>query len=478
MPQPRYHLVVVGAGTAGLVSAAIAAGLGARVAIVERHMFGGDCLNFGCVPSKAVIRAARAWHQARTAARDFGGPATSGPGDFAAVMLRMRTLRAALSDVDGAERFRTLGVDVFFGDATFTGSDTLKVGGATLRYRRAIIATGARASVPPIPGLSDTPFLTNESVFSLTERPRRLIVFGGGSIGSELAQSFARFGTDVTIIQADARLLPRDTPEAAAVVARAFETDGVTVHNGAAIQQVSFREGEFVVSAAQGDRALAIRGDQLLVATGRRPNIESLGLEAAGVAFTRTGVTVNDRLRTTNPRIFAIGDVSSLLQFTHVADAQARLAVANALFFGIGGGRASALIIPRVTYTSPEVAHVGLTAADAEAQGIAIDTVRVELKHNDRARLEGSDDGFLAIHLRRGTDRIVGGTLVAEHAGEMIGELGVALKNGVGLSALGSTIHAYPTQSEVFRRAADTWRRGRLTPFARRVFGFWFRLFA
>ncbi len=477
-PRSRYHLVVIGAGTAGLVSAAIASGLGARVALVERHMFGGDCLNFGCVPSKAVIRAARAWHDATHAEPEFGGPVVTGPGDFGAVMLRMRTLRAAMSDVDGAERFRALGVDVFFGDATFVDGHTVHVGASRLNFRRAIIATGARASMPPIPGLADTPYLTNESIFSLTELPARLAVLGGGPIGAELAQSFARFGSAVTVLHADARLLPRDTPDAGAAVMRAFEADGVTVHNGAAIGAVHCREGEFVITATSGDRPLEVRADQLLVATGRRPNIESLGLEAAGVAFTRAGVTVNDRLRTSNPRIYAIGDVSSALQFTHVADAQARLVVANALFYGIGGGRASKLVIPRVTYTSPEVAHVGLTAADAEAQSVAIDTVRVALQHNDRARLDGSTDGFLAIHLKRGTDTILGGTLVADHAGEMIGELAVAIRNGIGLNALGSTIHAYPTQSEVFRKAADTWRRGRLTPLARRLFSAWFRMFS
>ncbi len=478
VPRARYHLVVIGAGTAGLVSAAIASGLGARVALVERHMFGGDCLNFGCVPSKAVIRAARAWHDAEHATSDFGGPTVSGPGDFSAVMARMRSLRAAMSDVDSAERFRSLGVDVFFGDATFTDRQTVQVGSATLNFRRAIIATGARASVPPIPGLSDTPYLTNESIFSLTERPARLAVLGGGPIGAELAQSFARFGSAVTVLHADERLLPRETPDAAAAVKRAFEADGVTVHNGAAIGAVHFREGEFIVTAKQGDRSLEVRADQLLVATGRRPNIESLGLDAAGVAFTRTGVTVNDRLRTSNPNIYAIGDVSSALQFTHVADAQARLVVANALFYGIGGGRNSSLVVPRVTYTSPEVAHVGLTVGDAESKGISIETVRVELQHNDRARLDGSTDGFLAIHLKRGTDTILGGTLVADHAGEMIGELAVAIRNGVGLNALGSTIHAYPTQSEVYRKAADTWRRGRLTPLARRLFSAWFRVFS
>lgn len=476
-PSGRYQLVIIGAGTAGLVSAAIAAGLGARVALIEQHMFGGDCLNFGCVPSKAVIAAARAWHAAAHASRDFGGPSVSAPGDFGAVMSRLRHLRASLSDVDSAERFRELGVDVYFGAAHFTGDDQLEVAGATLRFRRAIIASGARASIPPIPGLVGTPFLTNETIFSLTELPQRLVVFGGGPIGAEMAQSFARFGSAVTVIHADARLLARDTPAASAVVARAFAADGVRVVNGAQIGNVDYRDGEFAVTVSVDGSLTKYRADQLLVATGRTPNVETLGLERAAVAFTRRGVTVNDRLRTSNPRIYAIGDAASAFQFTHVADAQARLAVANALFYGLGGGKASRLVIPRVTYTAPEVAQVGLTVAEAEERGEKVETVTIQLEHNDRARLDGHCEGFLSVYLRRGGDRILGGTLVADHAGEMIGELGVAIKNGIGLSALGSTIHAYPTQSEVFRRAADTWRRGRLTPLARRIFHLWFRIF-
>jgi pyruvate/2-oxoglutarate dehydrogenase complex dihydrolipoamide dehydrogenase (E3) component len=302
-------------------------------------------------------------------------------------------------------------------------------------------------------------------------------VLGGGPIGAELAQSFARFGSAVTVLHADERLLPRETPDAAAAVKRAFDADGVTVHNGAAIGAVHFREGEFIVTTKLGDRSLEVRADQLLVATGRRPNIESLGLDAAGVAFTRTGVTVNDRLRTSNPNIYAIGDVSSALQFTHVADAQARRAAANALFFGMGGGGNRDLVVPRVTYTSPEVAHVGATPDEAQARGQAVEVLHVDLTANDRSVLEGDDAGFLKVYLASGTDRIVGATLVAAHAGEMIGELGVAITHGLGLGKVGATIHAYPTQSDVFRRAADTWRRRKLTSSAKALFATWFRLF-
>lgn len=477
-PADRYQLVVIGAGTAGLVSAAIAAGLGARVALIERRLFGGDCLNFGCVPSKAVIRAARAWHEARHAAERFGGPRVTEDGDFGAVMARLRRLRADLSEIDGVERFRALGVDVFLGDAAFTGPDTVRVGSMSLRFRRAIIATGARAAHPPIPGLADTPYDTNESIFSATERPARLVVIGGGPIGAELAQSFARFGSAVTIVHAATHILPREDRDAAAVVAAALQDEGVRLVNTALLQRVSHDGVQFTLHLTGDHGPIGLEADRLLVATGRVPNVEGLGLEAAGVTYAPQGITVSDRLRTSNPRVYAIGDVSSRLQLTHLADAQARLAVANALFFGLGGGRANALVVPRVTYTDPEVAHVGMTVSEAEAAGHAVRTIRVDLAENDRARLDGEARGFLKVHLAAGTDRILGATLVAAHAGEMIGELAVAITNRLGLGAIGKTIHAYPTQAEVFRRAADAFRRTSFTPRARRVLSFWFRLFA
>lgn len=480
-PKDRYHLVVIGAGTAGLVSAAIAAGLGARVALIERHMFGGDCLNFGCVPSKAVIRAARAWHEARTAAERFGGPRVTSDGDFGAVMARLRRLRADISPVDGVERFRSLGVDVFLGNAAFSAPDAITVNDTVLRFRRAIIATGARAARPPIPGLADAPYDTNESIFSLTARPARLIVLGGGPVGTELAQSFARFGSAVTIVHAGAHILPRDDIDAAAVVSTALEADGVQIINQVTVERVSHDGQQFTMHLA-GDgpaahAATALQADRLLVAAGRTPNVDGLGLEVAGVRFTSKGVSVDARLRTSNPRVYAIGDVSSPLPFTHVADAQARLAVANALFFGIGGGRTSTLVVPRVTYTDPEVAHVGMTVEDASAQGIRIDTIQVRLEDSDRARLDGELQGFLKVHVAAGTDRIVGATLVASHAGEMIGEMTVAITNGVGLGGVGKSIHPYPTQAEVFRRAADVWRKRAFTSRARRFFALWFRVF-
>jgi pyruvate/2-oxoglutarate dehydrogenase complex dihydrolipoamide dehydrogenase (E3) component len=472
----RYHMVVIGGGTGGLVTAAIAAGLGAPVALLERHLMGGDCLNVGCVPSKGMIAAARSWQAATESGSRFGGPAVVGGGHFGAAMERMRRLRAGLSRMDSAARFRDLGVDVFLGEGRFTARDTVTVDGQALRFRRAVIATGARAAVPSIPGLGGAGHLTNETIFTLTELPRRLLVLGAGPVGCEMAQAFARFGSEVTLLDRGDRILPRDDADAAAVVERAMTSQGVHVRHRSRVVRAE-RRGEVRVLVVERDGGVeTFEGDQLLVAVGRAPNLEGLDLEAAGVAFDPRGVTVTDRLRTTNPRIFAVGDVASRFRFTHSADAEARLVVANALFFGIGGGKASRLVIPWVTYTSPEVAHVGWSERDATAAGVEVDTITVPLREVDRAVLDGEDEGFLRVHVQRGRDRIVGATLVAEHAGDMIGEIALAMTAGLGLGKIGATVHPYPTRSEIFRKAADAWRRTRLTPRAQSAFQAFFRL--
>jgi pyruvate/2-oxoglutarate dehydrogenase complex dihydrolipoamide dehydrogenase (E3) component len=478
-PRQRYHLVVVGAGTAGLVTAAIAAALGARVALVERHLMGGDCLNVGCVPSKAVIRAARAWAAAREAGR-FGGPAVPGDaeGDFGAVMTRLRALRAALAPVDSAARFRELGVDVYLGTGRFTGPDALAVTGAdgraaALRFRRAVVATGARAAVPPVPGLAESGFFTNETIFDLTARPEHLVVLGAGPIGCELAQSFARFGSRVTVLDRNARALPFDDPDAGALVRSALERDGVRFALGVTATRVERRGDAVTVAYRAGDAGPEehVTGDALLVAAGRAPTVANLGLDAAGVKHdARAGVAVDDRLRTSNPRVYAVGDVASRYKFTHAADALARLVVPNALFGG--RGKASALVVPWATYTSPEVAHVGLTAADAAERGDAVQAVTVPLAEVDRARLDDADgapEGFLRVYVRRGSDEILGATLVGEHAGDLISQVTQAMTNGLGLGALGKTIYPYPTTAEALRKAADAHRRAKLTPTAKRA---------
>ncbi len=466
---------MVGAGTAGLVTAAGAAGLGARVALIERHLMGGDCLNVGCVPSKAVIAAARAWHGARTAAARFGGPHATDAGRFGPAMERMRRLRADLSVMDSAQRFAGLGVDVFLGQARFTAPDRVTVGGAVLRFRRAVIATGARAAVPPIPGLAEAGYYTNETIFSLTERPDHLIVLGAGPIGCELAQAFARLGSRVTVLARGDRILARDDLDAARIVETSLRADGVSLEFGTHVRRVERTAGGLRVHCDDGASAAVFEGDALLVASGRTPNVDDLGLEAAGVSAGERGVIVDDRLRTTNRRVYAIGDVSSRYQFTHVADFQARLVIANALFFG--RGRASRLVIPWTTYTSPEVAQVGLTPAEAERQGVAIETLTVPLSHVDRAVLAGEADGFVRVHLRRGSDQLAGVTVVAPDAGDLIAEATLAMTNGLGLSAMGRTIHPYPTVAEAYRKAADLRRKEKLTPLAKRILGLWFRVF-
>lgn len=470
-PAKRYNLVAVGGGTAGLVAAAGAAGLGARVALVERHLLGGDCLNMGCVPSKALIRSAKAAHAARTADA-FGVPAAAaGPADFARVMEQMRALRAGIAHHDSAARFRDLGVDVFLGDAVFTGERTLEVAGQTLHFSKAVIATGARAKAPPIPGLDQVSHLTNESLFSLTELPTRLGVIGAGPIGVEMAQSFARLGSDVVLVDMADRVLPREHPDASRAVGRALAADGVDLLLESANLALA-PDGEGIrmtlnAAGAPTERVVS----HLLVAVGRAPNVDGLGLQAAGVAFdARHGVTVDAKLRTSNKRIFAAGDVASHFQFTHTADAQARIVIRNALFPFLPKQKASRLVVPWVTYSDPEVAHVGLTPEMAAEQGVAIDTVRVDLDGVDRAILDRETAGFLAVHVKPKKGTILGATLVARHAGETISQLTTAIVAGMRLGDLAGVIHPYPTQAEVVKRAADAFNRTRLTPRVQGIF--------
>lgn len=466
-PASRYNLVVIGAGTAGLVSAVGAASLGARVAIVERHLMGGDCLNVGCVPSKALIRASRAAADVRNAevfGVRIGGPVTV---DFAAVMDRMRTLRAAISFNDSVARLAGLGIDVFLGQGRFVSTDAVEVDGRRLRFARAVVATGARAAAPPIPGLADAGYLTNETIFSLTRLPDRLLVIGAGPIGCELSQAFRRFGSAVTLISDSSRILPREDADAASVVQSAMTRDGVQLVLDAKVIRVEGRGagGEQRIVVEQQGRERVVTGDSILVAVGRAPNVEGLGLDIAGVAFDGRGVHVDDRLRTTNRRVLAAGDIASPFKFTHAADALARTVLQNALFFGRKGTRS--LVIPWATYTDPEIAHVGISAADADRR-TDVRTLTVHLGEVDRALLDGTPEGFARVHAdQRG--RVLGATLVAPHAGEMIGEMCLAMSASVRLGTVAQTIHPYPTQAEAWKKLGDAWNRGRLTPRVRSV---------
>jgi len=476
-PAASYNLVVLGAGTAGLVAAAVAASLGAKVALIERALMGGDCLNVGCVPSKGMLSAARAWAAVRKA-EGFGLTLPAGAqGDFGAVMARMRRLRAGLSPNDSAQRFKDLGVDVFFGAGRFIDRRTIEVDGARLRFARAAICTGARPALPPIPGLEEAGCFTNETIFSLTALPPRLAVIGAGPIGCELAQAFARFGSRVTVLEQTDRLLLRDEPDAARLVQASLERDGVQFVFRAAINKVETRGQEKIlhVTAAGGMPPLTV--DAILAGAGRRPNIEGLGLEQAGVAFTPTGVSVNSLLQTSNRRIYAAGDVCSAEKFTHAADAQAQIIIQNALFphpFGLGYATADSLVIPRCTYTEPELAQVGLTEADARSQGIEIRSYTVPLHDVDRARLDGEEDGLVRLHVKKGGDAIVGATIVAAHAGELISQITLAMMHGLGLGAITGTIYPYPTQAEAVKKAATLWRKTLLTERTRRLLRAWF----
>ncbi|MFN4261647.1 MAG: mercuric reductase [Gemmataceae bacterium] len=469
-PSGRYNLIVIGAGTAGLVTAAGAVGLGAKVALIERDLMGGDCLNVGCVPSKGIISAARVAAAVRNA-REFGVEVPDGVNvNFAAAMQRMRRLRARISPNDSAGRFRDLGIDVYFGQAKFADSSTVDVDGTKLNFKRAVIATGARAAAPPIPGLDAVDYLTNETLFSLTELPRRLGVIGAGPIGCEMAQAFAQLGSEVFLVEAQHGILPREDRDAAEIVQKAIARAGVSllccgkklkIENGGGIRLT-------VESHGRGyDEPI----DKLLVSVGRTPNVENLNLEAVGVDYDKKGVKVNERMQTTNSRIYAAGDICSPFQFTHAADYMARIVIQNALF--MGRKKSTSLVIPWCTYTSPEIAHVGLYEEEARKQGIEVGTFVQEFRDVDRAILDGEDEGFVKVHVKKGTDKIVGATIVAGHAGDMISEITLAMTHGLGLKQIGSTIHPYPTQAEAIRKLGDQYSRTRVTPFVKRLFNKW-----
>ncbi len=474
-PASRYNLVVLGAGTAGLVAAAGAAGLGAKVALIERNFLGGDCLNVGCVPSKGIIRSGRAAYDVKKAV-EFGvngGPEVS--IDFGKAMERMRRIRAGISRHDSVERFsKELGVDVFLGDGRFTGRDAVEVGGKLLRFRKAAICTGARPAAPAIQGIEETGYLTNENVFWLTELPRRLVVIGGGPIGCELSQTFARLGSRVTLLHSHGHILPREDADAAEIIRQSLLRDGVKLLLETKILQAARQGTDKIITVEKLGKREEMAADEILIGIGRAPNVEGLDLEAAGVEYDkREGVKVNERLRTSNPNIYAAGDICFPYKFTHTADAMARIVIANALF--MAGQKTSRLVIPWCTYTDPEIAHVGMYEKEAQDKGIDVFTLTMPLTDVDRALLDNETEGFARAHLKKGTDKILGATIVARHAGEMISELSLAMTAGLGLSAVGRTIHPYPTQAEVIKKLADAYNRTRLTPFIKKVFTFWLK---
>lgn len=474
-PLPMYNLVVVGAGAGGLVSSIGAVGLGAKVAIVESNLFGGDCTNFGCVPSKALIESAKVAHTIRNAEKY--GVETEGNVrvNFPKVMERMRKIRAEISDFDSAARLSSLGIDVFIGKGVFDSPNSLIVDGKKLKFKKCIICSGGKAYIPSIPGLSTVSYLTNESLFNLTELPKRLIVVGGGPIGMEMAQAFQRFGSQVTVLVRGAKILDKEDEDAALVVQKEIEKDGVrilthcqqkeirTTEDGGVAVSLSYKESD---ESEDVDRV--IEADKILMATGRRPTVLGMGLDAAKVKYSETdGIEVNDFLCTSNNCIFAAGDCCSKFQFTHAADAMARICIQNALFFG--SAKFSQIIMPWCTFTEPEIAHVGLYPRDLHQRKIKFDTFVKEFSENDRSVCEGNTIGFVKIHVKTGTDQIIGSTIVGENAGDMISEVTALMHGGVGLYKLGNVIHPYPTRAEAIRQTGDQYFHHSLSPFTRSI---------
>lgn len=474
-PTGRYNLVVIGAGTAGLVTAAGAAGLGAKVALVERNLLGGDCLNVGCVPSKSLIRASRVIAECVNASK-YGIKGTdSALVDFPSVMERVRSIRAMISHHDSAKRFSELGVDVFLGQAAFSGNDTVTVGDKRLQFKKAVITTGARAVTPDIDGIQEAGFLTNETVFNLTEQPKRLAVIGGGPIGCELAQAFSRLGTEVTLFHRHEHLLEREDADAAAIIQEQFKKEGIKLILGCSPFKVETHDNQKILFYKCQDKESSVAVDEILAGAGRAPNVEGLNLETVGVEYDkRKGVIVDDRLQTTNPSIFAAGDICMNWKFTHAADAAARIVIQNSLFFG--HKKLSALTMPWCTYTDPEIAHVGMYEKDAEDKGIQIDTFIKPFSEVDRALTEGHEQGFVKVHVKKGTDKIVGATIVGKNAGDQISEITLAIVNKIGLGKIASVIHPYPTEAEAIKQLGDAYNRIRLTPQIKKMLSKWFEI--
>ncbi len=457
-PSGNYNLVVIGAGTAGLVTASAAPGLGAKVALIERSLMGGDCLNVGCVPSKGIIASARR-AAAVNHAEDFGVNVPEGVDiDFARAMERMRKLRADISPADSAQRYRDMGIDVFLGQAKFLDANTVEVDGKRLSFSKAAICTGARAADPEIPGLDEVAYLTNETLFSLTQLPEHLAIVGAGPVGCEMAQTFARLGSSVSLITSKRGVLPNEDPEASDLIKNALQADGVRIlTEGKNLQVKKVDDG---IQLKIGEESLF--ADQLLIAIGRKPNIEGLQLDAAGVTADDKGVLVNERLQTSNKNVFAAGDVCSDYKFTHAADFMARNLIQNALFFG--RAKTKSLLIPWSTYTEPELAQVGLTPLEANVKGIAIDSFKQDFAHVDRSLLDGESEGFVKVHVKKGSDQILGATVVGANAGDLISFYTLAMNNKIGLKGLAGTIFPYPSHAEAVRKTGDLYNRTRLTP--------------
>jgi len=462
-----YNMIVIGAGSAGLVSAYIAAATKAKVALVEKHRMGGDCLNTGCVPSKALIRSAKLLsHIARSKA--FGVADASARFDFAEVMERVQRVVKAVEPHDSVERYTELGVECFQGNARITTPWTVEVenanGTETLTTRNIVIAAGARPFVPPIPGLDEVDYLTSDTLWNLRELPERLVVLGGGPIGSELTQAFARLGSRVTQVEMLPRIMIREDPEVSALVKEGFESEGVRVLTEHRAKRFVMERGEKVLVAEHRGQDVRIPFDAVLVAVGRVANTAGYGLEELGIGTDRARtVETDDYLQTIYPNIFACGDVAGPYQFTHTAAHQAWYAAVNALFGRFRRFKADYRVIPWSTFTEPEVARVGLNETEAREKGVSYTTTRYGIDDLDRAITDEEAQGFVKVLTKPGTDRILGVTIVGEHAGDLIAEYVLAMKHGLGLNKILGTIHIYPTLAEANKYAAGNWKRSTVT---------------
>jgi pyruvate/2-oxoglutarate dehydrogenase complex dihydrolipoamide dehydrogenase (E3) component len=468
-----YNVVVIGAGTAGLVTAAGTAGLGGRVALIERNKMGGDCLNFGCVPSKALISSARLIQQIRESEK-WGLDRQSPQFAFEKIFERMRSRRAKIAPNDSQERFESLGVDVFRGEARFVSPHEVEVNGKKLRAKNFVIATGSRATIPEIEGIESVPYFTNETIFDeLKEKPESMIMLGGGPIGCELGQAFARLGVKIDIVQSGPQLLPPEDVDVAKFMQKRFAAEGINLRLNATANAVSMRDGKIVLQFREGD---PISADAILIAVGRTPNLRALNLEAAEVDYDEDSVLANDYLQTSQPHIYVAGDITNRLKFTHTADFTARIVVRNILLpIQFLRQKVDWSVVPWCTYTDPEVAHVGLGEKESKQKNVDYDLFVVPLEDVDRAVVESEEMGFAKILVAKGSGKILGAIIVGPHAGDLLHEFVLAMNVKIGLGKISSMIHAYPTFAELARKAGDKYNKTRLIPGAKKIFSWLYR---